>query len=289
MTQKEIDSVTGVETTGHVWDGDLKELNKPLPRWWVSVFYATVVWAIGYWAVYPAWPTLSGYTKGYFGYSQRGAVDKQVAAAKADQAKYFDQIAAMPLDEIEKNETLMPFVMAGGAAVFGDNCGPCHGKGAQGGIGYPNLNDDDWLWGGTPDAIHQTIMHGIRSGDAETRDMAMPRFGLDGILQPAQIADTAQYVLSLSGHATDPAAAERGKAIFADNCTPCHGDNGKGNQELGAPNLTDGIWLYGGKAPDIEKTIQTGRGGVMPFWAGRLDPVTIKMLTVYVHSLGGGK
>jgi cytochrome c oxidase cbb3-type subunit III len=289
MSEKEIDSVTGVETTGHVWDGDLKELNKPLPKWWLYTFYACVVWSIGYWAVYPAWPTLSGYTKGMLGYSQRGEVAKEVAAAKADQAKYFDQIAATPLAEIEKNQELMPFVMAGGAAVFGDNCGPCHGKGAQGAVGYPNLNDDDWLWGGTADAIHQTIMHGIRSGDPETREMAMPRFGLDEILQPAQIKDTAQYVLSLSGHSTDAAAAERGKAIFAENCAACHGEDGKGNQDLGAPNLTDGIWLYGGKAADIEKTIQTGRGGVMPYWSGRLDPVTIKMLTVYVHALGGGK
>ncbi len=289
MTQKEIDQVTGVETTGHVWDGDLRELNKPLPKWWLYTFYACVVWAVGYWAVYPAWPTLSGYTKGALGYSQRGEVAKEVAAAKADQAKYIDQIAATPLDQIEKNQELMPFVMAGGAAVFGDNCGPCHGKGAQGGIGYPNLNDDDWLWGGTADAIHQTIMHGIRSGDPEAREMAMPRFGLDGILQPAQIKDAAQYVLSLSGHGTDEAAAKRGAAIFAENCVACHGEKGTGNPELGAPNLTDGIWLYGSKAADIEKTIETGRGGVMPYWTGRLDPVTIKMLTVYVHSLGGGK
>jgi len=289
MSQKEIDQVTGVETTGHVWDGDLKELNKPLPKWWLYTFYACCVWAVGYWAVYPAWPTLSGYTKGAFGYSQRGEVAKEVAAAKADQAKYFDQIAATPLPDIEKNQELMPFVLAGGAAVFGDNCAPCHGKGAQGGPGFPNLNDDDWLWGGTPEAIQQTITHGIRSGDPEAREMAMPRFGLDGILQPNQIKDAAQYVLSLSGHATDEPAAKRGAAIFADNCSPCHGENGKGNQDVGAPNLTDEIWLYGGKEADIVKTIQTGRGGVMPYWTGRLDPVTIKMLTAYVHSLGGGK
>jgi cytochrome c oxidase cbb3-type subunit 3 len=289
MSHKEIDQVTGVETTGHVWDGDLKELNKPLPKWWLYTFYACIIWAIGYWIVYPAWPTLTDYTKGAFGYSQRGEVAKQVAAAKAEQAKYLDQIAATPLGDIEKNQELMPFVMAGGAAVFGDNCGPCHGKGAQGGSGYPNLNDDDWLWGGTPEAIQQTILHGIRSGDPETRNMAMPRFGLDGVLQPAQIKDTAQYVLSLSGKATDQAAADRGKAIFTENCVACHGEDGKGNQELGAPNLTDGIWLYGGKEADIEKSIETGRGGVMPYWTGRLDPVTIKMLTAYVHSLGGGK
>lgn len=289
MSEKEIDQVTGVETTGHVWDGDLKELNKPLPKWWLYTFYACVIWAFGYWAVYPAWPTLSDYTKGYLGYSQRDEVAKQVAAAKAGQAQYFDKIAATPLADIQKDPELMQFVLAGGAAVFGDNCGPCHGKGAQGGPGFPNLNDDDWLWGGTPDAIHATIMHGIRSGDPEARDMAMPRFGLDGILTPEQITDTAQYVLSLSGQATDEAAAQRGSTLFAENCSACHGEDGKGNPELGAPNLTDAIWLYGGKLADVEKTIQTGRGGVMPFWTGRLDPVTIKMLAVYVHSLGGGQ
>ncbi|KAB2939965.1 MAG: cytochrome-c oxidase, cbb3-type subunit III [Hyphomicrobium sp.] len=289
MTGKEIDSVTGVETTGHVWDGDLKELNKPLPRWWLYVLYATIVWAVGYWIVYPAWPTLHGYTKGVLDYSQRGEVDKEVAAAKAAQAKYFEQIAATPIAEIEKNQELLPFVMAGGAAVFGDKCGPCHGKGGGGAVGYPNLNDDDWLWGGSPEAIEHTIQVGIRSGHPEARDMAMPRFGLDGILKPAEIADTAQFVLSLSGHAIDTAAAERGSKIFADNCASCHGEAGKGNQDVGAPNLTDGIWLYGGKLADIEKTIETGRGGVMPYWSGRLDPVTIKMLAAYVHSLGGGK
>lgn len=289
MTGKEIDSVTGVETTGHVWDGDIKELNKPLPRWWLYVLYATIVWSIGYWIVYPTWPTPDGYTKGIFDYSQRGEVNKEVAAAKAAQAKYFAQLAATPLADIEKNQELLPFVMAGGAAVFGDKCGPCHGKGGGGAVGYPNLNDDDWLWGGTPDAIEFTVQHGIRAGNPETRDMAMPRFGLDGILKPAEIADTAQFVLSLSGASTDAPAVERGSKLFADNCAACHGEAGKGNLDVGAPNLTDGIWLYGGKLADIEKTIETGRGGVMPSWGGRLDPVTIKMLAAYVHSLGGGK
>jgi cytochrome c oxidase cbb3-type subunit 3 len=290
MTGKEIDSVTGVETTGHVWDGDLRELNKPLPKWWLYVLYATIVWAIGYWIVYPAWPTLKdGYTKGMLDYSQRGEVTKDVAAGKAAQAKYFAMIATTPVGEIEKNQELLPFVMAGGAAVFGDNCGPCHGKGGGGAVGYPNLNDDDWLWGGTPDAIERTIVHGIRSGDPEARDMAMPRFGIDGMLKPAEITDAAQFVLSLSGKSTDAGAAERGKKIFADNCIACHGEQGRGNEEVGAPNLTDGIWLYGGKLADIEKTIETGRGGVMPYWNGRLDPATIKMLAAYVHSLGGGK
>jgi cytochrome c oxidase cbb3-type subunit 3 len=289
MSHKEIDQVTGVETTGHVWDGDLKELNKPLPKWWLYVLYATIVWSIGYWIVYPAWPTMTDYTKGVIGYSQRGEVTKQVADARTAQSTYFAQIEATPLDQIQNNQELMPFVMAGGAAVFGDNCGPCHGKGAQGGPGYPNLNDDDWLWGGSPEAIEHTIKYGIRSGHDEARDMAMPRFGLDGMLEPAQIDDIAQYVMSLSGNATDEAAAARGAPLFADNCAACHGESGQGNVDLGAPNLTDSIWLYGGDLADIKKSIETGRGGVMPYWAGRLDPVTIKMLTAYVHALGGGQ
>jgi cytochrome c oxidase cbb3-type subunit 3 len=290
MTGKEIDSVTGVETTGHVWDGDLKELNKPLPRWWLYVLYATIVWAIGYWIVYPAWPTWNDtYTKGVFDYSQRAELGKEIAAAKEAQAKYFAEIAATPIGDIEKNQELLPFVMAGGAAVFGDKCGPRHGKGGGGAVGYPNLNDDDWLWGGSAEAIQHTIDVGIRSGHGEARDMAMPRFGLDGMLKRDEITDAAQFVLSLSGHATDTVAAVRGAKLFADNCAACHGDTGKGNPEVGAPNLTDGIWLYGGKLSDIEKTIETGRGGVMPYWSGRLDPVTIKMLAAYVHSLGGGK
>ena len=290
MTNKEIDSVTGVETTGHVWDGDLRELNKPLPRWWLYTFYACIVWAIGYWIVYPAWPTLNGYTKGYLGYSQRGAVDQQVADAKAAQGKYLAQIAAMPLEDIEKNQELMPFVIAGGAAVFGDNCSPCHGKGAQGGVGYPNLNDDDWLWGGTPGRRSSARSHTASAPAIRRRTIRPCRASAStASLKPAEIEDVAQHVLSFSGKATDAAAAERGTKIFADNCAVCHGEAGKGNPELGAPNLTDGIWLYGGKLADIEKTVETGRGGVMPYWNGRLDPVTIKMLAAYVHSLGGGK
>jgi cytochrome c oxidase cbb3-type subunit 3 len=286
---KEIDHVTGVETTGHIWDGDLKELNKPLPRWWVYVLYATIVWAIGYWIVYPAWPTLTDYTKGIWGYSQRATVTSDVAAAKAAQAKYRQAIAATPLEQIGKNEELTQFVQAGGVAAFGDNCAPCHGRGAQGTSGYPNLNDDDWLWGGTLEAIHKTISFGIRSGHKNAHDSAMPRFGLDGIFEPAQIADAAEYVLSLSGRSTDAAAAGRGAAIFKEQCAACHGPEAKGMKELGAPNLTDAIWLYGGSKKDIVQTIRTGRGGVMPNWDGRLDPETIKLLTVYVHSLGGGQ
>jgi cytochrome c oxidase cbb3-type subunit III len=288
---KEIDAVTGVETTGHVWDGDLKELNKPLPRWWLYVLYATIVWAIGYWIAYPAWPLIDSYSRGALAVPQRTEVTNEVAAAKASQSRFVEAIAAAPVADIEKNPDLMEFVLRGGATQFGNNCAPCHGKGAQGSKGYPNLNDDDWLWGGTVENIEQTIGYGIRSGNVKAHESAMPRFGLDQVLSNAQISDVASFVLSLSGTQGDTADVERGSAIFAEQCAACHGAEGKGAIEMGAPNLTDGIWLYGGAKADVEETIRTGRAGVgvMPAWDGKLDPVTIKMLAIYVHALGGGK
>ncbi|NOT71541.1 MAG: cytochrome-c oxidase, cbb3-type subunit III [Hyphomicrobium sp.] len=288
-SDKHFDEVTGTETTGHVWDGDLRELNKPLPKWWLYVLYACIVWSIGYWAVYPAWPTMSDYTKGYWNYSQRAAVTQEVADAKAAQDKYRVALSQTPLADVGKNPELLQFALAGGQATFGENCAACHGRGAQGGVGYPNLNDDDWIWGGQLDNIQQTISYGIRSGHAKTRDSAMPRFGLDGALDAAKIGDVANYVRSLSGLEADKTAAGRGAAVFAENCAVCHGADGKGNQELGAPNLTDGIWLYGNGQENVVTSISTGRGGIMPAWDARLDPVSVKMLAVYVHSLGGGK
>ncbi len=286
---KEIDHVTGVETTGHVWDGDLKELNKPLPRWWLYTFYATIVWAIGYWIAYPAWPLVNGYTKGMLGYSQRQEVMREVADGKAAQAQFRSEVEKMALADIAKNPEVLRFATASGAAAFATNCAPCHGRGAQGAKSYPNLNDDDWLWGGTLDDIHKTIEVGVRSTHADTRQNQMPRFGIDGLLEPAQINDVAEYVVSLSDKAGDAAAAERGKAIFAEQCVACHGDDAKGKLDMGGPNLTDKIWLYGGSKETILETLRAGRGGVMPTWSGRLDPTTIKQLAVYVHSLGGGK
>jgi cytochrome c oxidase cbb3-type subunit 3 len=288
-SEKHFDEVTGTHTTGHVWDGDLRELNKPLPKWWLYVLYACIVWAIGYWIAYPAWPTLNGYTKGYLGYSQRAEVTADVAAAKAAQEKYRKGISAAALADIPKNPELMQFALAGGAALFGDNCSGCHGRGAQGSTGYPNLNDDDWIWGGALDNIHKTISYGIRSGNEQAHATAMPRFGLDGALEPAAINDVASYVRSLAGLDADKAAAGRGAATFTDQCTVCHGEDGKGNVELGAPNLVDSIWLYGSSQQAVVTSVTTGRGGIMPAWEGRLDPVSVKMLTVYVHSLGGGK
>jgi cytochrome c oxidase cbb3-type subunit 3 len=288
MTTKDIDQVTGVETTGHQWDG-IKELNKPLPRWWLLTLYATVIWSIGYWVLYPAWPTLASYTKGTLGYSQRTVVAKDVADANAAQKTFRDQLASAPLAQVKSDPDLLRFAMAAGGAAFATNCAPCHGRSAQGAVGYPNLNDDDWIWGGTLDQVMQTVKGGVRSGHKLAREGMMPKYGIDGLLDTGQINDAAEYVLSLSNRSTDSAAAARGKTLFAEQCAGCHGDNAKGNQELGAPSLTDQIWLYGGSKPAIVESIRTGRGGVMPAWEGRLDPIVIKALAVYVHSLGGGK
>jgi cytochrome c oxidase cbb3-type subunit 3 len=285
---REIDDVTGIETTGHQWDG-IRELNKPLPRWWVWVLWATVIWSIGYWIAYPAWPTVAGYTTGMLGYSQRQTVSNDIATARAAQATFVDAIARSSLADVRANPELLAFSLAGGRAAFGDNCAGCHGRGAQGAVGFPNLNDDDWIWGGTLDDIHRTIEVGIRSPHAETRTNQMPRYGIDQLLEPAQMNDAAEYVLSLSGRGGDAPAAERGKTIFAEQCAACHGDDGRGKLDQGAPNLTDGIWLYGSEKESILQSIRTGRGGVMPNWSGRLDPATIKQLAIYVHGLGGGK
>ena len=286
--EREVDAVTGIETTGHEWDG-VKELNRPLPKWWLFTFYATVVWAVGYWVAYPAFPTLAGYTKGLLGYSQRQTVVDEVNAARAAQTAFHDRIAVASLQEIEQRADLLRFAMAAGASAFQSNCAPCHGRGAQGFIGYPNLNDDDWLWGGTLDDIFKTISGGVRSGSKVARDSQMPRYGLDTLLDGQQINDAAEFVLSLTGRSSDAGAVARGQTIFLEQCAACHGTDGKGKQELGAPNLTDQIWLYGGSKSAVEESIRTGRGGVMPAWAGRLDEVTLKSLAIYVHSLGGGK
>ena len=288
-TKVEKDAYSGMDTTGHEWDG-IKELNRPLPKWWVYVLWATVIWSIGFYVLYPAIPYGPGYTKGVLGWSQRQQVRDEIALAKADQANFLDAIADKSVEEIHQDTTLRNFALAGGAAAYKDNCAPCHGTSATGGKGYPSLADDAWLWGGTLENIHTTLLHGIRyAQDEETRQSDMPRFGLDGLLDAEPIADVAEYVLSLSGRSEDAAAAQRGKEIFAEQCVSCHGENGEGNTELGAPSLSDQIWLYGGTRADIVQSIRNSRAGVMPAWRQRLDNSTIKMLTIYVHSLGGGQ
>lgn len=284
-----IDAHTGVSTTGHEWDG-IQELNTPLPRWWLWLFYACIVWGVIYVILYPAIPLVSGYTKGLLGYQTRDAVEADLAALNAQRGDKVAKIASTPIADIEKSPELLTVARAIGKAAFGNNCAPCHGQGAQGGATYPNLNDDQWLWGGSIDQIHQTITYGIRNENDKSRQGNMPAFGRDGIIPKDQIPHLAAYVQTLAGRkAEGKGDVEKGKALFAENCVACHGDEGKGNPELGAPNLTANIWLYGGDEKTIVETITNGRGGVMPVWAGRLDEPTIKALAVYVHSLGGGQ
>ena len=286
---KDIDAVSGMATTGHEWDG-IKELNTPLPRWWLWIFYACIVWSIGYWIVYPAWPLITTHTRGVLGYSSRAALAQDMAALAVRRGEAGRALAEASLEDIRKSPDLLAFAMAQGKAAFGDNCSPCHGLGATGSKGFPNLNDDDWLWGGTLDAIHFTITHGVRSDDPEARVNTMPAFGKDNSLTTDEIATLADFVLSISSQAPNAGAdLDKGKQLFADNCAVCHGEDGKGNPELGAPNLTDKIWLYGGDRATIIATITNARAGVMPTWKTRLDEPTIKALTVYVHALGGGK
>jgi cytochrome c oxidase cbb3-type subunit 3 len=284
----EVDQVTGQPTTGHVWDG-IRELNRPLPRWWIWTFYATIVWALGYIVFYPAIPLIKGATAGILGYSTRASVEESIADARAAQAGTLEQVANLPLEEIHADPELLRFAVAGGRSAFLVNCIQCHGTGAAGSVGYANLNDDDWLWGGTLADIHQTIAHGIRSADPDTRLSQMPAFGADQILTRDQVSAVGEYVLSLSDRPHDAALAAEGVTIFADNCAACHGEDGGGNREVGAPALNDAIWLYGNDKATILSQIHRPNHGVMPAWAGRLNDTVIKQLTLYVHGLGGGE
>jgi len=289
MSAHDVDAATGTPTTGHEWDG-IRELNTPLPRWWVWVFYATMLWSIGYGLVYPAVPLITSYTAGLFGYSSRGQVAADVRDLQSARSGMVAKLEAASLAEIEKDPTLFSFATAQGRAAFGNNCAPCHGTGGGGAKGYPNLNDNDWLWGGSLEQIFETISYGIRAGHPKTHESTMIGFGKDGVLKRGEIVTVARYVRSLSSLPV-PAGADlaAGKKIFADNCASCHGDEAKGNPEIGAPNLADRIWLYGSDEAAIVEVITNGKNGMMPAWADKLDPATLKALAVYVHSLGGGQ
>ena len=281
-TKVEKDAVTGTETTGHEWDG-IKELNTPLPKWWLYVFYATIIWAAIYYLLYPTIPGI----KGLMGYSQREEIVERIAEARAAQGENRERIAAASLDEIKADADLLSFAMTGGHAAFADNCAPCHAAGGAGRPGYPILADDDWIWGGSLEDIHLTLLHGIRAVNDETREGEMPTFGADELLETEQIDQVADYVLALSQGAAS--ADTPGADVYAENCAACHGEAGEGGRDFGAPRLSNQIWLYGGEKEDLVKQISQPRLGVMPAWTDRLDETTIKMLTVYVHALGGGE
>jgi len=282
------DDVTGVETTGHEWDG-IRELDNPLPRWWLWVWYASIAFSIGYWLLMPAWPGLHGYTKGLLRQSDRVAVAKELKALDVQRGAGAAQLRTASLEQIEKDPKLQAYAQQVGQSVFGDNCATCHGIGGTGGKGYPNLRDDVWLWGGKLEDIQYTITHGVRTGADGARMSQMPAFGRDEMLKPEQIDDLTEYVVHLSGRPAAADAIARAAPTFEAQCAACHGADGKGDQALGAPNLTDGEWLYGADRAAIRGQIFAGNGGVMPTWGGRLSPETIKAISVYIHANAGGQ
>jgi cytochrome c oxidase cbb3-type subunit 3 len=284
MENKRIDEPTGTETVGHEWDG-IEELDTPMPRWWLWTFYLCIIFSIGYVIVYPAIPLLDRGTEGLWGWTSRGQLAKEMRIADQAHESVREQLSRVPIERLAEDSKLMAAAVAGGRAAFKVNCVQCHGSGAAGGAGYPNLNDDDWLWGGDLKAIEYTLVHGIRQhGDDRTRQSQMPGFA--GAWSPAQLDAVPDHVLALSGKAkSNPVGAQ----LYADNCVACHGAAGQGDRNQGAPALNDAIWLYGSARADIQQQILNPRMGMMPSWGNRLDPVTIKMLAAYVHSLGGGE
>ncbi|MFV0624865.1 cytochrome-c oxidase, cbb3-type subunit III [Sphingomonas sp. ac-8] len=289
VERKRIDEKTGTSTVGHEWDG-IEELDTPMPRWWLVTFFATIVFAIVYVVLYPAWPMVHRATAGVLGWSSRGQLEQEIAKEGERRAPIQRELARIQIERLPENSEMFQAAVAGGSAAFKVYCVQCHGAGAAGGKGYPNLNDDDWLWGGDLKTIQQTLVNGIRQpGNDDTRMSLMPAFGRDGILQPAEIQDVVSYVRTISRQEKPSDAARRGATLFENNCVACHGPQGKGMREFGAPNLTDGIWLYGGDRDTLTETVTNSRYGVMPAWGHRLDPVTVKMLAAYVHSLGGGE
>ncbi|OGN43975.1 MAG: cytochrome-c oxidase, cbb3-type subunit III [Caulobacterales bacterium RIFCSPHIGHO2_01_FULL_70_19] len=287
MSEPHRDEHSGVETTGHEWDG-IRELDNPLPRWWLWVFYATIAFSIVYWVLMPAWPGITGYTRGVLGHSDRANVAADLKDLQALRGAREAQLMSASLEQIERDPDLQAHALAVGQSVFGDNCASCHGVGGAGARGYPNLRDDVWLWGGTLEDIERTIRVGVRAGHAETRTSMMPAFGRDRMLNGRQVSDLTEYVVSLSGRQADAAAVGRAAQLYADNCAACHGATGTGDQMQGAPNLTDREWLYGSDRASISGQIHNGRNGVMPTWENRFSPGVIKALAVYIHANAGG-
>jgi cytochrome c oxidase cbb3-type subunit 3 len=275
------------ETTGHEWDG-IKEYNKPLPRWWLWTFYACIVWGVLYSIAYPAWPGIKSATPGLLGFSTRAEVAEDIARFEDANAGINAQLASVELTEIAQDADLNQYAQNAGAAVFRTWCAQCHGSGAAGAKGYPNLLDDDWLWGGDIEAIHATIAHGIRNEeDPDARWSQMPAFG--EMLAEDEISQVVNYVMSLSGEPQDASMVAAGETVFLDNCAACHMDDGTGDRWQGAPNLTDAIWLYGGDYATLTETVTYSRFGVMPPWTERLTEAEIRAVASYVHGLGGGE
>lgn len=285
------DPVTGTQTTGHEWNG-IEELDTPIPRVVLFFLAVTTLFAIGYWLLMPAWPLGVTYTKGLLGIDQRQVVAEQVRDAAAERASWTARIDKASFAEIAADPRLMRHVRDTGRTLFEDNCAVCHGVQGKGGPGFPNLAAGSWLWGGSPEAIAETIRVGINGTAKDTRTGQMMAFGRDGILQREQVLAVASYVRSLSGQALSEAEQVRlpaGKEVYTANCVACHGENAKGQHDLGAPDLTDANWIYGGDLQSVVNSIHGGRQGHMPSWEGRLSPTYIKLLTLYVGTLGEAK
>lgn len=289
---RERDDLSGTETTGHEWDG-VKELDTPLPRWWLYIFYASIAISIVYWVLMPAWPFANGYTPGILGFSDRANVQTDLQALRAARGPMFERLAAASPEQITADPALQEFARAAGAAVFGDYCRTCHGAGGAGAPGYPVLADDVWIWGGSLSEIEHTLRVGVRAEHPQTRMSMMPAFGRDGLLTPAQIGDVTEYVVSISAGRSRLApvgsAAARGALVYQEQCAVCHGASGAGDRSVGAPSLNDDVWLYGGTREEIRRQIELGRNGVMPAWEQRFDAATLRALAYYVHDMGGGE
>lgn len=283
MAEPRIDELTGQETMGHDFDG-IEELNHPMPRWWLISFYLLIIWGIGYTIAFPAWPMISGATKGLLGYSTRAEVAANIAAHEDANADLVGALLSQDMAAFDAQSDLHRYAAARGGAVFRAQCSQCHGAGAAGGAGYPNLLDNDWLWGGSLEDIAFSIRHGIRNQtDDEARYSEMPAF--KDILEPQQIDEIAAFIPTLSRADWN----SEGGILFLDNCASCHGDQGTGDRALGAPNLADALWLYGGDQETLVETITYSRFGVMPAWGQRLSEEDVRAVATYVHALGGGE
>lgn len=280
-----------VPTTGHSWDG-IEELDNPMPRWWLWTFYATILWSLLWVILYPAWPLVRGATEGVLGYSSRAEVAGEIADFDARNQPLFERLNATEMTAIHADPELQRFAVSAGAAVFRAQCSQCHGAGAAGvqAGGFPNLLDDDWIWGGSIDEILQTVTYGIRSDDyPDTRWSEMPAFGRDGMLDEGQIDQVVHFVRQISAQEFDAELATGGAEVFAMNCASCHGASGEGDRFQGAPALNDAIWLYGGSVERIRESVYNARFGVMPGFEGRLREADIRAVAAYVHQLGGGE
>jgi len=287
--KKDIDKITGIETTGREWDG-LKELNNPLPKWWATIFFISCIWALIYWVIYPSWPIIFGEgerggTIGVIEWTQYNKLEEDIKKIKEIKKEYMEEFRESSYEEIFENEKIYAFSVAGGESSFKNYCATCHGIGGGGKMSYPNLNDDDWIWGGSLEEIEKTIKYGIRADHEESSSSEMPSFR-DAFTEE-QIEELARYILIINDNESDTIPIAE---LFRESCGMCHSDDGSGNKEVGGPNIVDNIWLHSsGDMNGITNQIKQPKHGIMPAWIERLDEDTIRQLTVYVYSLGGGE